>query len=293
VKYGLPYRGSKSIIAKDIIAALPPADYLYDLFAGGCAVTHCALESGKYKKVFVNDLNTAPQLFLNAVAGKYRNEKRWISREQFHAEKMFDPFVRWLWSFGNNGDSYLFGSAIEPIKKAAHEYLFENGYDGTKEQRLELIRQFKADENIKSRFELEQLEQLERLQQLERLERLERLQKLQQLERLERLERRMIVSQKDYRKIKIKSHSVIYCDIPYCHKLGYKEKYYGIEFDAEAFYNWARAANFPVYFSSVYAPKDFKVVWKKETQCKMINKNSRGKKVIVERLFWNGVTICK
>jgi len=287
VKYGLPYRGSKSIIAKDIIAALPPADYLYDLFAGGCAITHCALESGKYKKVFVNDLNTAPQLFLDALNGKYRNEKRWISREQFHAEKETNPYIRWIWSFGNGGRSYLFGKDIEILKKAAHEYLFKNGYDGTKEKRIKLIKQFKADKKIKGRFELQQLQQLQQLEQLERL------QKLQQLERLERLERRMIVSQKDYRKIKIKSHSVIYCDIPYCHKLGYKEKYYGIEFDAEAFYNWARAANFPVYFSSVYAPKDFKVVWKKETQCKMINKNSRGKRVIVERLFWNGVTICK
>jgi len=287
MNYGLPYRGSKSKIAKDIIDALPDANNLYDLFAGGCAITHCALESGKYKKVFVNDLNTAPQLFLDALNGKYRNEKRWISREQFHAEKETNPYIRWIWSFGNGGRSYLFGKDIEILKKAAHEYLFKNGYDGTKEKRIKLIKQFKADKKIKGRFELQQLQQLQQLEQLERL------QKLQQLERLERLERRMIVSQKDYRKIKIKSHSVIYCDIPYCHKLGYKEKYYGIEFDAEAFYNWARAANFPVYFSSVYAPKDFKVVWKKETQCKMINKNSRGKKVIVERLFWNGVTICK
>jgi len=279
--------GSKSKIAKDIIDVLPDANNLYDLFAGGCAITHCALESGKYKKVFVNDLNTAPQLFLDALNGKYRNEKRWISREHFYAEKERDAYIRWVWSFGNNGRSYLFGKDVEPLKKAAHKYLFNHGYDGTKEKRIKLIKQFKADKKIKGRFELQQLQQLQQLEQLERL------QKLQQLERLERLERRMIVSQKDYRKIKIKSHSVIYCDIPYCHKLGYKEKYYGIEFDAEAFYNWARAANFPVYFSSVYAPKDFKVVWKKETRCKMINKNSRGKKVIVERLFWNGVTICK
>jgi len=268
MKYGLPYQGSKSRIAKDIIAALPPADYLYDLFAGGCAIAHCALESGKYKKVFVNDLNTAPQLFLDAVAGKYRNEKRWISREQFHAEKMFDPFVRWLWSFGNNGDCYLFGSAIEPIKKAAHEYLFENGYDGTKEQRLELIRQFKADENIKSRFELEQFE---------------------------RLERRIVVSRRDYRKVKIKSGAVVYCDIPYHQKAAQegKETYYGVVFNAAAFYAWAAAADFPVYFSSVFAPNDFKVVWKKEKQCTMINKNSHGKKTVMEKLFWNGVSVCK
>jgi len=280
VKYGLPYRGSKSRIAKDIIDVLPDANNLYDLFAGGCAITHCALESGKYKKVFMNDLNTAPQLFLDAVAGKYRNEKRWISREQFRAEKANDAYVRWVWSFGNNGCSYLFGSAIEPLKKAAHEYLFENGYDGTKEQRLELIRQFKADENIKSRFQLEQLEQLERLQQLERLE---------------RLERRIVVSRRDYRKVKIKSGAVVYCDIPYHQKAAQegKETYYGVVFNAAAFYEWVAAADFPVYFSSVFAPKKFKVVWKKEKQCTMNNKNSHGKKTVMEKLFWNGVSVCK
>ena len=35
MKYGYPYRGSKSKIAPDIINALPKADNLYDLFAGG------------------------------------------------------------------------------------------------------------------------------------------------------------------------------------------------------------------------------------------------------------------
>lgn len=32
--------GSKSKIAADIVATLPPADTFVDLFAGGCAITH-------------------------------------------------------------------------------------------------------------------------------------------------------------------------------------------------------------------------------------------------------------
>lgn len=283
-KYGLPYQGSKSRLAENIIAAIPAAKNFYDLFAGGCAITQCALESGRYKKVFCNDIQDAPRLFVDAVNGNYKNEKRWISREQFHAEKMHDPYVRWVWSFGNNGADYLFSPENEKIKKIAHEYLFKNGYDGTKEKRLELIKKFKADKKIQGRFELEQLEQLERLEQLEQLERLEQ---LQQLERFNNL----TVTQKDYRKIKIKKDSVVYCDIPYPHKIGQKEKYYGIDFDHAAFYEWVRNAKFPVYFSSVFAPDDFETVWEKPHPCRIMkNKGSHGKKEIIERLFWNGVS---
>ena len=271
--YGYPYMGSKRKIVKDIIDALPTAKNFYDLFAGGCAVTHYALGSGKYKNVIANDIQSSVQLFIDAVGGKYKNEKRWISREQFHAEKATDLYIRWIWSFGNNGSDYLFGKDAESLKKSAHEYLFKNGYDGTKEKRIALIKQFKADKKIIGRFELERLEQLERLQQLERLERL----------------RQLEYFNVDYRKVKIEPRSIIYCDPPYPHKGNTKEKYYGIGFDTDAFYKWVAENKHPVYFSSVEAPKRFKVVWSKATQCTMNNKNSHGKKEIVERLYWNGV----
>jgi len=275
-KYGFPYRGSKARHADEILSVIPAAKNFYDLFAGGCAITHAALVSDKWKNIHANDLQNTPQLFLDAVAGKYRNERRWISREEFLAKKATDPYIRWVWSFGNNGEDYLFGRAIEPVKKAAHEYLFSHGYDGTRGKRKELIAQFKAEKEIKRRFDLEQLERPGRLEQLERL---------QQPERLERFS----VSALDYRKIRVKKDSVVYCDPPYPHKPGYKEKYYGLDFDADAFYSWARSAAFPVYFSSSVAPRDFRVVWEKETDGRMNNKNSAGKKSIVERLFWNGV----
>ena len=43
MRYGLPYQGSKAELAERIVALLPEAEHLYDIFAGGCAVTHCAL----------------------------------------------------------------------------------------------------------------------------------------------------------------------------------------------------------------------------------------------------------
>ena len=53
--YGVPYMGSKNRIAKDIIDLLPSGNRLVDLFAGGCAITHCALLSGKWSRILNND----------------------------------------------------------------------------------------------------------------------------------------------------------------------------------------------------------------------------------------------
>lgn len=123
-KFGLPYQGSKSKLAEWVLEHLPSAEHLYDVFAGGCAVTHAALLSDKFKKVHANDITDSVTLFKDAIDGKYENESRWISREDFYRLKDSDPFVRIVWSFGNNGCNYLYSREIEPYKKAVHEMLY-------------------------------------------------------------------------------------------------------------------------------------------------------------------------
>lgn len=122
--FGLPYMGSKNRIAKELITELiwnePNAQIFIDLFAGGCAMSHAALLSGKFKKVIANDINAMPKLFKDAILGKYRNEKRWISRDEFHKLKDTDMYVKSCWSFGNGGSNYLYGEHLEPYKKAYH-----------------------------------------------------------------------------------------------------------------------------------------------------------------------------
>ena len=122
--YGLPYMGSKNRIAKELITEIiwnePHAQIFIDLFAGGCAMSHTALLSGKFKKVIANDINEMPKLFKDAILGKYRDEKRWISRDEFHKLKDTDMYVKSCWSFGNNGNNYLYGEHLEPYKKAYH-----------------------------------------------------------------------------------------------------------------------------------------------------------------------------
>ena len=119
--YGLPYTGSKSRIAHWVVDNLPRGRVLIDAFAGGCAITHRALLSQKWQTVIANDINGKyPQLFLNAVLGKYRDERRWISREDFERLKSQDAFVACCWSFGNNLIRYMYSKNIEPYKRALY-----------------------------------------------------------------------------------------------------------------------------------------------------------------------------
>lgn len=113
--------GSKNRIAEWVVDILPASDRLYDLFAGGCAITHCAMLSGKWNNYVINDINPGvTQLFLDAMDGKYKDENRWISREDFFKLKDDDPFVACCWSFGNDWRTYMYGPNIEPYKKACH-----------------------------------------------------------------------------------------------------------------------------------------------------------------------------
>ena len=121
MRYGLPYKGSKNSIAREIVDQLPPAEYFVDLFAGGGAITHAAMESGKFDKFIMNDIESGlTELFKDAVYGKYQNEQRWISREDFKSLKDTDHYVRYCWSFGNNGFTYLYSQEVEPWKRALH-----------------------------------------------------------------------------------------------------------------------------------------------------------------------------
>ena len=84
MNYGMPYKGSKSKIAEWLIEQLPKAKHFYDLFGGGGAISHCAVLSRKYEVVHYNELNPLIcKAFQIAVNGEFKNEKRWISREEF------------------------------------------------------------------------------------------------------------------------------------------------------------------------------------------------------------------
>lgn len=124
MNYGLPYKGSKNSIAKWVVSHLPGSHTFVDLFAGGCAITHAAMLSGKFERFIVNDITEYPQVFRDAISGKYRDERRWISREDFSRLKDNDPYVRLCWSFGNGMKTYLYAPEVERLKKHLHTVFF-------------------------------------------------------------------------------------------------------------------------------------------------------------------------
>lgn len=130
MNYGLPYKGSKNKLAERILDMLPRAEHLYDLFCGGCAISHCALDKSRYNHVHVNDINAMmPQAFVTALQGGFENEDRWISREEFFRLKDTDPYVAICFSFGNDLKTYCYGSDIEETKKALHYAIFFGSYE--------------------------------------------------------------------------------------------------------------------------------------------------------------------
>ena len=227
--YGLPYTGSKSRIAHWVIDNLPGGRVLIDAFAGGCSITHRALLSQKWQTVIANDINVKyPKLFADAVHGKYRDEKRWISREDFERLKSKDAFVACCWSFGNNLKGYMYSQGIEPYKRALHYAIvfddfapmqelmpevaqavheaihwIQNTHDRRITAQNVIVKTLKrltgdnyAHQSIQSnplyrsiRHSNKDAQRLESLESLERLQSLERLERLEALERLQSLER--------------------------------------------------------------------------------------------------------
>lgn len=234
-RYGIPYRGNKSRIADIIINILPKGKRLVDLFGGGGAITHCAMLSGKWEKYLYNDINPLiTKFFSDVVNGKYKNERRVITRKEFEALKDTDPYVKYLWSFGNDGRTYLWGSDIEEIKCQACRMLMA---ETLKERRLEYQKFIKTlNSDFKKLY-------LERLQSLESLQRLQRLQSLQSLQSLE-------ITNIDYRDYEFQNGDIVYCDIPYEQVNKKSCNDYGIKFNSIGFYEWVKKQPFQIFFSS-------------------------------------------
>lgn len=302
MNYGLPYMGSKNRIAEWVVDILPASDTLYDLFAGGCAITHCAMLSGKWNNYVINDINPGvTQLFLDAMDGKYKDENRWISREDFFKLKDDDPFVACCWSFGNDWKTYMYGPNIEPYKKACHYAIVfddwgqyaelcpetveaaKNAVEGltdTRERRLafgpSVVKRLKELNNETLLTENPLYKSVQKRSndviQFQNIESLERINSISSTIRPERL-------CLDYRDVGITPNSTVYCDIPYIEK----QKYAG-GFDHEAFYEWALSRPFDVYISEYSMPEGFTCIGEKT---RLMSMSSKGSRNTIEKIFIN------
>lgn len=272
--YGLPYMGSKNKIAEWILSYLPKAENLYDLFCGGCAITHCAIELQRYKNYYINDINEfMPYGFIDCINGKYHDEKRWISHEEFNKLKgKGDLLVDLCFSFGNNYQKgYAYSKEIEPVKKAFHYALFYNDYSQMKnlcDIDLSPLKDIGGDIYKKYLYAKNIIKQ--------RLD----LQSLESLERLERLGTHVTPSAKSYDEIEIKPNSVIYCDIPYRSTATYNKQ----TFDYDKFYDWCLKQTEPLFISEYWMPEaDFICIAEKQKRVVLDANNNSMKKV--EKLF--------
>ena len=322
--YGLPYTGSKSRIAHWVIDHLPRGRVLIDAFAGGCAITHRALLSQKWQTIIANDINGKyPQLFLDAIHGRYRDEKRWISRQDFERLKSKDAFVACCWSFGNDLQYYMYSKAIEPYKRALHYAIVFDDFapmqelmpevaqavrdaihwiPNTHDRRITaqnvIVKTLKrlTDDNfahpiIQSnplyqtiRHTSRNTLSLKNLESLESLERMERMESLKSLQSLQSLER-MQVTSLSYDKIDIPDGAVVYCDPPYhaCDKSLYEST--AKAFDHCAFYDWCVSVSKtnPIFISE-YSIEDDRFEVVAEKQ-KMTSMSPKTAFNVTERLY--------
>ena len=269
--YGMPYKGSKNQIAEKIISVLPEADYFVDLFGGGGAMSHCAVLSGKYKKVIYNELEPLIYKgFVMALNGAFRNERRWISREEFFRLKDTEPYVAMCFSFGNDLRSYAYSPENEHLKKHLHKIFFAE----TPEQSYINWKNFLND------YRTINLDWIEKCKSIENIDRLKRLQSLERLDRMKNISDLDIECYNlSYEQVKIPENSVVYCDIPYRNTEGYKSG-----FDYEKFYLWAKSQPFTVYISEYSMPEGFQEIAIITKRCSLGTDNN---KKTVEKIFIN------
>lgn len=289
MNYGLPYQGSKNRIAKRLVDALPAAPVLYDVFCGGCAVTHAAMLSGKYQRFVINDRRGwLPDAFREAINGGYAHEDRWISREDFERFRSTDAYAAMCFSFGNGCRWYMYARGLEPYKRALHYATFWRDFapwaalcpetadalaaglapiEDRKQRRIQagkfivgsLRAQIAAGTLTPDILQKPIYRQIRRPKaasnSLQRLESLERLERLQSLQSLESLPGALTAHSGDYRELRFDEPGIIYCDPPYMSVYA-KGKDYGCEFDAEAFYSWCETQKLPVYISEYQMPEE-------------------------------------
>jgi site-specific DNA-adenine methylase len=286
--------GSKREIAEDIVDYMiqnnPNANYFYDLFGGGGAISFELLQ--RNKTVYYNELNTGVVRLLEKIKDEGITPEfyNWIDKETFNKHKnddtWFGGLLKTCWSFGNNQKDYLFSTHIEPDKRLLHEIIvnrcnvsrntfkeltglyIEDNYlikESIQERRLEVMKLVKS---VIGRFDMEHLE---RVPHLERLQRLENIQRLKGLN----------ISNKSYLDVEINTpvdETIIYLDPPYFNTRKYQE-----DICHKELMEYIKQSPYKIYVSSYEF--DLPEVWSKHKRCTLSATANSNK--VVEKLFCN------
>lgn len=296
MSYGLPYKGSKNAIAARIVSFLPPGRRFCDLFCGGCAMTHAAMLSGKWERFLARDIAPAlPRFFQDAASGKYLDEKRWISREDFARLWQSDPFVSLCWSFGSKGDSYIYGIDIEWWMRALHHAIVMRDYAPIEEDfgvrlgesdraLLESLGERSAIVFLQNRLDMGRLSSMlaKTTWRTLKMEHRVRLARVNALAQSLPGPLPLVAEGGDYREYRHEDGDVVYCDPPYIGTSAYSTA-----FDHAEFYGWLRSRPYPVYVSEYRMPDDFVPVFavRKRQLLAQVNCAFAVEKVFLHRRF--------
>lgn len=283
MRYGLPYKGSKNLIAEDIINFLPQGNRLVDLFGGGGAITHCASFSNKWQSILYNELNPLVYKgFKMALNKEFQNETRWIDRDTFEELKTTDPYVAFCFSFANDLKTYVYGKEIYAWKKALYYARVFKDYsllqeldiysDGSRQDVMSHYEEYciKYGRSIGVKLHCNEIQSLEALNTIKRFS-------VKDISKIELLNN-------TYLNYVYKDGDVVYCDIPYENTdCGIYHSFNNIEF-----YNWCLTRPYQVFFSSYRlktVPKGLYEVWSKEKRVR--TSSSTNQKFNIEVIYCN------
>lgn len=223
--YGLPYQGSKNLIAERIVDALPSGENFVDCCCGGGAVLQAAVLSGKYKTVTGYDINKAIVGLIKATMIDFDT----IDYEHFPAvdRKTFyearernstleDWLIRYTCSFGFKGLEYLWAEARCENKMLMHNAIALPTIEERRAALRELIG--KIAKGKVSEADLKNLCHTEQLTSLNRFHEVENTMK----NRTTKTKLQVFCS--SMFDIPFEKYDVIYFDPPYDNTLGYNRQ---------------------------------------------------------------------
>lgn len=269
-KYGIGYMGGKTTLAEKFISLFPSAPVFYDLFAGGCSMTHAAILSGKYKKFVANDLDgRGLKLFLRAAKGEFVNDTQWVGRERFFNERESDIYVALTWSYGSNCVNYTYSAEIDPWKKALHyawvkhdlSLMREIGIEGDC-SRAYILKNY---EEIKAKYMEWYLKTTGDIAGYDKIKRYKNMifvtlkhegnrQRLVNIAGLDVSNLTAIYG--DYADVEIEPDGFVYLDIPY----DGSADYFSRRFNHKRFYEWTKQQKATMVVSSYKAPDDWDIL---------------------------------
>lgn len=307
----LSYMGSKRRIAKDLYNVIASreggAGIFVDLFCGGLSMSEMFANNGwdviandadKYLVAFLRDIMTnAPWLTSELIKPAF------VNRETFERVALNNPdnypaafagYIRVIWSFSNNGRSYMYGKKTEPIQHAAHDYIVYDDPD----KLLELLEERDLSISAKCFMDMSKIPILDyekrrlmlqreachckdrRFRELERIIHLSRINAIRNTMGLE-IKR---LSCSDYRDVDIPSGAVVYCDPPYRKTAHYS---FG-DFDSDEFWRWAerQSKRVSVYVSEESAPEGWVSIYARPLSRTMSSDGTR--KPAIEKLYIYG-----